>query len=88
MRPCLVGGPGRTTTHLLHQKPLVVRIPSARKPGLPGGVGLSCAVVAWEAVHPVAGKGGVGAAGPRGGQQVAAAAGEEEWKDTRKVKGR
>ena len=52
------------------------------------GVGLRGAVVTWEAVHAVAGKAGVGAAGPRGGQRAAAAAGEEEWKERRKVKGR
>ena len=38
VRPCLVGGLGRTTTHLLHQQPPVVRIPwtpwtPARKAG-------------------------------------------------------
>ena len=53
-----------------------------------GGVGLSGAVVTWEAVHCVAVKAGVGAAGPRGGQRGAAAAREEEWKEKRKVKGR
>ena len=31
--PCLVGGPGRTTTHLHQQQPPVVRIPPARKAG-------------------------------------------------------
>ena len=36
VRPCLVGGPGRTTTHLSHQQPPVVRIPPARIGGPPG----------------------------------------------------
>ena len=67
---------------------LLCASPQRGRPALPGGVRLSGAVVGWEAVHMVAGKAGVGAAGPRGGQRVAAAAGEEEWKERRKVKGR
>ena len=38
-------------------------------------------MVTWEAVHAIVGKAGVGAAGPRGGRQAAAAAGEEELKE-------
>ena len=39
VRPCLVWGPGRTTTHLIHQQPPAVRIPPARKAGPRGRAG-------------------------------------------------
>ena len=55
--------------------PCCAHPPQRGRPALAGGVGLSGAVVTWEAVHAVVGKAAVGAAGPRGGRRAAAAAG-------------
>ena len=61
--------------------PCCAHPPQRGRPALAGGVGLSGAVVTWEAVHAVVGKAGVGAAGPRGGRRRQRQRGEEEWKE-------
>ena len=75
VRPCLVGGQAAQQPISSINNPLLCASPQRGRPALAGGVGLSGAVVTWEAVHSVVGKGGVGAAGTRGRQRVAAAAG-------------
>ena len=82
MRPCLVGGPGRTTTHLHHQQPPVVRTPPSEE-GRPSRMGWGC-VVRWLPGKRCMLQWGRPALGQRaqdgdGGRQRQR--GEEEWKE-------
>ena len=93
VRPCLVGGPGRTTTHLQHQQPPVVRIPAAKTAGPRGwggaewcggylGSGACCGGQGpcWGSGPKRRTAGGSGSGGRRNGRR--------EWKERRKGEGR